>query len=47
MMTADAARPQPTSVAAEQEDGTFLRAKAPPYRILGYVAGVLVEASLE
>jgi ABC-2 type transport system permease protein len=34
-------------IAAEREDGTVLRAKAVPYGILGYVTGVLTQASLE
>ena len=34
-------------IAAEREDGTVLRAKAVPHGILGYVTGVLTQASLE
>jgi ABC-2 type transport system permease protein len=34
-------------LAAEREDGTVLRARALPYGILGYVTGVLTQASLE
>ena len=34
-------------LAAEREDGTVLRAKAVPHGILGYVTGVLTQASLE
>jgi ABC-2 type transport system permease protein len=34
-------------IAAEREDGTVLRAKAVPHGILGYVTGVLSQASLE
>ena len=32
-------------IAAEREDGTVLRAKAVPHGILGYVTGVLTQAS--
>lgn len=34
-------------IAAEREDGTVLRAKAIPNGIVGYVTGVLTQASLE
>jgi ABC-2 type transport system permease protein len=34
-------------LAAEREDGTVLRAKAVPHGIVGYVTGVLTQASLE
>jgi ABC-2 type transport system permease protein len=47
LMIAAAALGPAYYIAAEREDGTVLRAKAVPYGILGYVTGVLAQASLE
>ncbi len=45
LMIAAAALGPAYYIAAEREDGTVLRAKAVPYGILGYVTGVLTQAS--
>ncbi len=47
LMIAAAALGPAYYIAAEREDGTVLRAKAIPHGILGYVTGVLTQASLE